>query len=264
MTMVVGFLIVSLALIVMDRQSLLDPVRDGLSEVVSPVQSGIGRLLDNSRSESELEQELTNVTGERDALLAENANLKAQQQELEALRELQQVQEANPGFTYIPARVIGRDPTGLQYWVTIDKGTEDGLALGMAVVNPNVYVGQITAIEANEAVVTFIIDTSMRVGAKAVDTRGDGVVYGQWNVGGRLVLRNVDRQFPPNDGEMIVTADASNVQTRQVPPGIPIGFVSGTAQPNDQTDELEVEVVPYISNFKDLQILYVVTDDAQS
>lgn len=262
MTMIVGFLLVSIFLIILDRQSLLDPVRTGLSEVVNPIQAAFDRVVDPTRSQSDLEKELADMTAERDALLAENANLQAQQVELESLRELNEVREANPDLTYVPANVIGRDVTGTQYWVKIDKGTADGLALGMAVVNPSVYVGQITEIGEHEAIVTFIIDTSMRVGAKLSETRADGVVYGQWNVGGSLVLRNLDKNAVPRSGEMVVTADSSAVQTRQVPPNLPIGQVVGEPRLNEQTDELEVDVVPYIQNWDDLQILYVVTQNA--
>jgi rod shape-determining protein MreC len=260
--MLAGFLAISIALIVMDRNSLLEPIREGLSEVVNPIQAGFTELVDPDRDQSDLEKELAETRLERDALLAENANLKANQQELESLRILQGVQESNPGFTYTPVRVIGSDPNGLQYWVKIDKGSADGLAVGMAVVDPNFYVGQITAVEENEAVVTFIIDTSMRVGATLVDTRTDGVVYGRWQVGGRLVLGNLDKDHLPQPDEVVVTADDSSVQTRQVPPNIPIGRVIGEPRLNPQTDELEVDVLPFVDNFDDMQVLYVVVENA--
>ncbi|MEJ7837601.1 MAG: rod shape-determining protein MreC [Thermomicrobiales bacterium] len=262
LTMLATFLFFSVGLIMLDRQSLLDPIREGLSEVVNPVQAGFSDLVDPAPSQSELEQELEQTRLERDALLAENSNLRADQVELETLRQLQQVQTDNPGFSFIPCDVIGSDPTGTQYWVKINRGAADGLVVGMAVVDPNFYVGQITTVEENEAVVTYIIDTSMRVGAKTQDTRSDGVVYGQWNVGGRMVLRNLDKDLPPNDGEIVVTADESSVKTRLVPPNIPIGVVFGEPRLNAQTDELEVDVYPYIQNYDDLQIVYVVVENA--
>ena len=260
LTMVAGFLAISIALIVMDRQSLLDPVREGLSEIVNPMQSAFSDVIDPDRNQSDVEKDLANMTLERDALLAENANLKADQQELETLRKLQQVQEDNPTYIYTPCNVIGSDPTGTQYWVKVDCGTADGLAMGMAVVDPNYYVGQITSIGEHEAVVTYIIDTSMRVGATLVDTRTDGVIYGQF--GGRLKLKNLDKNFLPHDNELVVTADDSSVQTRNVPPNIPIGAVYGEPNVNPQTDELEVDVRPAVENFSALQIVYVVRVNA--
>ena len=262
LTMVAGFLAISIALIVMDRQSLLDPIRDGLSEVVNPIQSAFSDVIDPDRNQSDVEKDLANMTLERDALLAENANLRADQLELETLRKLQQVKEDNPTYSYTPCNVIASDPLGIQYWVKIDCGTADGLAKGMAVVDPNYYVGQITEIGEHEAVVTYIIDTSMRVGATLVDTRTDGVIYGQWNIGGRLKLKNLDKNFIPHDNELVVTADDSSVQTRNVPPNIPIGAVYGEPTINEQTDELEVDVRPAVENFSALQIVYVVRVNA--
>ena len=262
-TMVTGFLIISIALIALDRRSLLDPVRDGLSELFTPVQSGFSRVLDRTENQSELARQLADITLERDALLAENANLKSQQAELETLRAQQQVQEQNPDNTYISARVIGEDPTGAQYFVIIDRGSADGLAKGMAVVDPNYYVGQIVEVQEHEAKVMYIIDTSMRVGAKLVDTRSDGVIYGRWNVGGRLLLGNLDKNYLPQENELVVTADDSSVQTRQVPADIPIGVVIGEPMLNEQTDELEVEVRPAVPNFDNLQVVWVVVPNAQ-
>lgn len=262
LTMLATFLFFSIGLIALDRQSLLDPIRDGLSEIVSPVQAGFSDLVDPERSQSELEQELSDVTLERDALLAENANLRADQAELESLRALQEVEQNNPGYTYQPCDVIGSDPTGIQYFVIINCGAADGLEVGMAVVDPNFYVGQITTVDENTAVVTYIIDSSMRVGGITQDTRSDGVVYGRWNQGGRLVMQNLDKDQPPNDREVVVTADESSVKTRLVPPNIPIGVVFGEPRLNAQTDELEVEVYPYIENYDDLQIVYVVVENA--
>lgn len=261
--MVAVFLIISIALITLDRRSLLDPIRDGLGEVFTPIQSGFSRVVDRTKNQSELEQELADVTLERDALLAENANLKAQQAELETLRAQQKVQQQNPGYTYISAEVISEDPTGAQYFVMINRGSADGLAKGMAVVDPNYYVGQIVEVEEHQAKLMYIIDTSMRVGAKLVDTRSDGVIYGRWNVGGRLLLRNLDKNYLPQENELVVTADDSSVQTRQVPPNIPIGVVIGEPMLNEQTDELEVEVRPAVPNFDDLQVVWVVIPNAQ-
>jgi rod shape-determining protein MreC len=260
--MLLGFLAISIALIAMDRQSLLDPIRSGLSEIVNPIQSGFNKVIDPDRNQSDVEKELAEVKQERDALMAENANLKADQQELETLRKLQEVKEDNPTFTYSPCNVIGSDPTGTQYWVKIDCGTADGIAKGMAVVDPNNYVGQVTEVKENEAVVTYIIDTSMRVGAKLLTSQSDGVVYGQWNIGGRLKLKNLDKNTQIGENEWVVTADDSSVQTRQVPPNIIIGFVIGEPILNEQTDELEVEVYPAVENFDALQIVYVVRENA--
>jgi rod shape-determining protein MreC len=261
--MVAGFLFISIVLILLDRRSLLDPIRDGLGEVFEPIQSGFSRVVDRTGSQSDLEKDLAAVTAERDALQAENANLKAQQAELETLREQQKVQDEHPDWQYISARVIGSDPTGAQHFAIINRGSADGLAKGMAVVDPNYYVGQIVEVEEHRSKVMFIIDTSMRVGAKLSDTRSDGVIYGRWNLGGRLLLGNLDKNYIPKANEWVVTADDSSVQTRQVPPNIPIGVVIGEPTVNKQTDELEVEVRPAVPNFDDLQVVWVVSANAK-
>lgn len=206
-TLVAVFLVIGVSLVVLDNRGSLQPLRGALGSVVDPVGRAFSKVSLGTTDNSNLAQELKQVTAERDQLRAENAKLKSDEDELNTLRQQQKVQEKFPTYTFISARVISSDPSGQQLSITIDKGAADGLQKGMAVTDPNSYVGQITEVTEHSAKVMLIIDTSQSVGAVLNDTRSDGVVYGQWQSGGRLVMKHVNRDAKPKAGEMVVTSD---------------------------------------------------------
>jgi rod shape-determining protein MreC len=256
-TLIALFVVIASGMMMLDNRDSLAPLHSALSSVVDPVGRAFSKMADTSTNDSKLEQQLKTVTAERDKLRAENAQLTSDKEELETLRKQQKVQEKFPNYTFISTRVISSDPSGQQLSITIDKGTADGLQKGMAVTDPNSYIGQITAVTEHSAQVMLIIDNSQSVGAVLNDTRADGVVYGQWQSGGRLVMKHVNRDAKPKAGEMVVTSDQGGPQTRGVPPNIPIGSVGTTAQIDPQTDELVLPVYPY-ANFDNLRVVWVV------
>lgn len=261
MTLVLLFVAVSVGFIVLDNRQSIAPLRTVLDDLVSPAAEFFEELADGPENSTELERQLADTEAERDTLRKENAELKAYRDEVQVLREQQKVQEDFPNYNLVSARVISSDPTGRQLFVTINKGTDDGLQKGMAVVNPNSYVGQITSVSPNQAQVTLIIDNSMQVGANLVDTRADGVVYGQWLSGKRLEMRHIDAEAKPKIGEMVVTSDQTISQTRGVPPNIPIGQILSEPEIDPRTAQLVVQVYPY-TKFDELELVWVMVPDA--
>ena len=264
LTLILVFVIVSASFIVLDRRNDLKPVRDGLAQIVSPVSDTFYRFTDRFDRRSDVEAQLVQVTQERDALKAENSKLKADNRELDQLRQQMDVSAQNPTIDYsTAANVIGRDPTGTQMFILIDKGSDDGIQKGMAVVSPYFYIGQVSEVTQHTAKVMLLIDTSQSVGAMLEVSRADGVVYGQAQAGGYLKMSHVESATVPMADEWIVTSSSSATQTRQVSPNIPIGQVFGTPLVDPQTDTMEIQIRPGLSNVNDLDVVFIarVRDD---
>lgn len=257
------FVLVSILLIGLDRRDTLDPVREGLSSVVTPVSRLFATIANGPGFESDLEKELERVKSERDAVMAENANLKAQIAEYEILDEEQRIEAQRPELNYVSAQVIGRDPTGAQYFIMLDKGTNDGIEKGMAVTDPDFYVGQVVEVTESTAKVMLIKDTSAQVGAQMADSRADGIVAGQWQAGGRLLMQHVDRDAEVKEGDVVVTSGAPSTETRGVPPDIVIGTVIGEPKDAPRTNEVSYEIRPQV-NFDELETVWVVMPGAEN
>ena len=254
LTLVVLFIVVAVSFIVLDRRNALDPLREGLSELVNPVSGTFSRVTNGFGGSSNLEQQLATVTAERNKLDAENSRLKGVDQENKTLREQAKVQAKNPSWTMVSAEVTNVDPTGAQKFVKINRGKADGIQKGMAVVDPNYYVGQVSEVDEHSAVVMLIIDTSMKVGGRLETAQADGTVIGMWQAGKSLMMEHIDKSVTPKSGEKVVTSD----MTRQIPAGIIIGVVYGEPIQNVQNDQLEVEVRP-AADFNSLDRVWVVT-----
>lgn len=261
--LVILFIVVAVGLIALDNSSTLDPLRSGLRSAVDPAVSWIDRVTNRGGDSTPAEVQLAQVTKERDELLAENAQLKAQMDSVAKLQDVLGVQEANPDWKLLTARVINPDPTGLQKLVTIDKGSADGIQLGMAVVDPNYLVGVVTAVDEHTARVTLAIDATFAVGAKLLDTKGVGIAYGQWQYGGRMEMRHVSRDIVPGKDEIVVTSDETAARTSQVPPSIIIGRVTGEPNVDNQSDSQTIQILP-AADFDNLSIVAVILSDGEN
>src|SRR4051812_42621577 len=86
------FVVVSVAVLALDRGNALDPLRDGLGQIFAPVSRTFEQFGTKSTSDSDLQKQLDEVTAERDQLLAENLKLKAVEQENATLRKQLDIQ----------------------------------------------------------------------------------------------------------------------------------------------------------------------------
>lgn len=262
MMLVVVFVATSLAFIQLDNMQALTPVKNGLQAAIVPLAQVFNRI-GRDPDASPAEQELAVVKAERDRLLAENARLVASQREMDQLRLQAKLQTDRPRWKMLQARVQGADPTGQQLFLTIDKGTRDGVKPGMAVVAQGEnYVGQITEVGERSSRVMLIVDASQTVGAR-LSGGADGVIYGLSRRGGWLEMRHLDRDTEIAPDELVLTNDSSDVRTAGVPGGLIVGQVDDTKITRDpQGDTLTAHVIPLV-NYETLQVVTVVlTDDA--
>lgn len=259
--LVILFIVLAVGLITLDNSSTLAPLRSGLRGATDPVVSWIDRVSDRSGNPTPLEVQLAQVTKERDEALAENAQLKARIASVAKLEEILGVQETHPNWTLLTASVVNSDPSGLQKLVTIDKGSADGVEIGMAVIDPNYLVGIVTKVGEHSSQVTLAIDATFSVGAKLLDTQqGVGIAYGQWQHGGRMEMRHVSRDITPEKGEVVVTSDETEARTSRVPPAIIIGKVTGEPSVDNQSDSQTIQILP-AADFDNLSIVAVIVGD---
>lgn len=250
--------IACVAMLILSRNGVLDPVRTGLRDALSPLSSATNSIIREKRSSGDLERENEALRQERDALAAEVARLNDLKTEVEQLRQLVNVQETNTDWTMVTARVIASDPAMLNKTITIDKGSADGIQKGMAVVDPYFFVGLVTAVSDHSAQVTLGIDITSSVGAEDQNSGATGIVYGLWQNGGRMEMRHIDRASTVTSGDLIVTSNDSSVNTAMVPGNIIIGKVIEDPVVDNQSDTLTVTVAP-ASNYDNLEVVAVIT-----
>ena len=71
-------------------------------------------------------------------------------------------------YPTVTVRVQGERASNFQYTVEIDKGSNDGIGVGMPVVNGSGLVGKVTQVYPNSAIVLLVIDPDYSIGAKVL------------------------------------------------------------------------------------------------
>ena len=211
------------------NDSIISPLRQAVGIVLLPVQSGVntaGRAVyDNIEEQRKIHSAITEnieLNKKIDELTQENTKLMADNGELARLRELYKLDESYSDYAKVGARVVAKDSTKWFSTFTIDKGSDDGIAVDMNVIGYGGLIGIVTDVGKNYATVRAVIDDISRVSAMSLRTgalcRVDGNLE-QYNEG-RLILRDVKSDADVNEGDMIVT---SNVSTKYLP-NILIGY----------------------------------------
>jgi rod shape-determining protein MreC len=253
------FIITALVLLLLDRGGRLGPLKGplerpvaALSERFTSFGQGVRKIGDRFGNTSELSVENQRLQAENDRLRANEALVVELKRENDQLRAQANFAVQFPQFQSVPARVIGRDPTLNEKVLVIDRGSDDGIQKGMPVVSPDFLVGLVTEVTPKRSKVRLIIDQDMQIGVLLQDERGAGIMYGQWQQGGRLTVKHINRDVTVQQNAKIITSGL----TSHVPKGLIVGFVTSWRK-DEPSDTLQVDVVPYV-NFDGLESVSVV------
>ena len=217
--------------------------------------------------------------GEIDRLRSENDDLRSRLAAAEQrIAELQEAAVENAelrdllGLTetldmdLLPVRIISRDPPTSPGRSASTRAPTTGLAVGMPVVGSaegaGALAGSIVSVGSDTATVRLIVDTRSNVVALDQRTRALGLVQGQ--LGGQLVMVQVDVTDDLAEGDQVVTAGlelAEGAARSPYPKGLLIGHVQAVQQ--DSNALTQTGFVRPALDFDRLERLLVVTDYRQ-
>lgn len=236
----------------------LESVRQSARDAFAPVQSVADRVV------SPVADFFSTVT-HYGSLTSENARLRRQleaakadairgadaDRERQGLLELQGLDYAG-GLASVPARVISTAPTNFALTITIDRGTDAHVDVGMPVVTAAGLVGRVTEVSKLRATVLLITDPSSNVGVRLADSGQEGVARG---AGARapLVLDFIDTGAAVGGGEPVVT---SGLEKGLFPPQIPVGTVrSAKSTPSALQQDIQVTPAVDLSRIEFVRVL---------
>lgn len=244
---------------VADRAGYLGWVRDGVSSLIVPLASATGsitRPLSSLFSPAAAEAEagdakaLSDVTAQLNAALVRINELETENRRLRA--ELG-FKESHLDTQFLSANVIYFDPSNFVRTVTIDKGTSDGVRVGMVVVSPAGLVGRITQTTASTSRVMLITDSrsSLYGVVQRSDTRALGIVQGKLD--DALLFRWVPQSETISPGDLVVTSGRG----LNFPQGLYIGKITNVRR-NDVEMFQEADIEPAV-DFRQLEAVMVIT-----
>ncbi|KUK14684.1 MAG: rod shape-determining protein MreC [Synergistetes bacterium] len=186
-------------------------------------------------------------------LLSENEELK---REVALLRYQLSLLRSNlngdisPREGFIPCKVVYRFPDRWFGEMVVDKGMEDGVAVGMAVLGERGLIGEVIEVGAKISRVKLITSYGSVVGALVVRSRSFGVLRGTGTPYCELLY--IPEEGDVSTGDEIVTAGMGE----KIPAGIPIGEVVNVSK---RGDVLEIKVKP-VEDFSKLRYVWILKE----
>ncbi len=229
-------------------QGALDQIAGGIASIGTAI-TEVDRLrIDNAA-----------LRDENARLANENARLQETKRENDQLTALLQLQS---GFDFqtTAASVIGRESSEFRRLITIDKGTDDGLAAGDVVIaGGGALAGRITDIGPGGATVVLLTDAeSTVIGQLASNASARGEVVGQ--LGGVLVMNQIDSSMRVGLNDEVVTAGlslASGIRS-PYPKGLLIGQVVDVRR--DANDVVQTAFLKPTADLDQLEYVLVILD----
>lgn len=203
--------------------SIVAPLQDGIARVFRPV----GDFLNALGQIPELRKENAQLRAEREGLEEQQRRIQEILRENDRLRGLVGEKDWARG-SKVGARVIGEGPSNQESTRFLDKGRDDGVREGMAVVSAEGLVGRVTSVAANYSKVILVIDPQHSVGARLTGTGETGVLTGRAE--DDLRFEFIDPEIEVKIDETVVT---SGYDCGIYPPGIPIGSVTHVEKSRD-------------------------------
>ena len=216
----------SLALIFVDsRFQTLELLRQGLSVFTHPIQQAAhapveffenaGSYFSSLNSVQEENARLKSAQLQSGEALLRTRELEAENAHLRKLLEVKERQKTNGRVAQII--YAARDPFSRR--VIIDKGQQDKISAGQAVVDHAGVVGQITRVFPFVSEVTLITDKNQAIPVQIVRNGLRSIVFGLGN--GQLELRFMSANADVQNGDLLVTSGLDGIYL----PGIPVAKV---------------------------------------
>lgn len=153
------------------------------------------------------------------------------------------------------AKVIESTTSHIDNYITIDKGTLDGVKVGMGVATPNGVIGKVKFCNEEFSIITSILHSQSLVSTKLMRSNEIGPAKWEGTDPTVLVLKDISKYKKVFKGDTAVTSDYNSV----FPPGILIGYVSKVGVNQNQID---LDISLKLSNdFSKLSYVYLIDND---
>jgi len=158
----------------------------------------------------------------------------------------------NQKYDLIEAKVISNSIASLDNYITLNKGSDEGITKGMGVMTENGIVGIVTSSSRHYAQVISLLNRSFRASVKVKDSNFFG--YLEWTGGNPLVarMRDVPKHATISEGDVVVSSGYSAL----FPEDIIVGKISQVdITSGSNFYDIDVELTEDLSS---LQYVYVI------
>jgi len=165
--------------------------------VLTPTRTAASKLTDKAEQLYSYIFRYETLAAENEALKQQLAEMEdvardadAMSRELKRLRELLQLKEQHSDYELLDGYIIARDSVDWNSSLTINRGSDHGLEVGMcAITSGGEVVGLISEVGKNYAVIKTIMDSSLQISGIVASSGYSGMVVGGYQNGLEEMLR---------------------------------------------------------------------------
>jgi rod shape-determining protein MreC len=261
----VALLVASLLLMTVSSNPLVKDLQHGVAFAFRPVQVAIDGIANDVSSIASTIADIDRLRQDNAQLRSDNGRLEAESRSAAELRreneQLTALLQLRNGLDYqtVAAAVIARESSEARRAITIDRGSDDGLAAGQVVIGAGgALAGRVADVGPDFAHVVLISDSTSTVIGQLLSTTATGKVVGQ--LGGALVMSDVNAAAQVTIGDEVFTAgiELEGGIRSPYPKGLLIGrVVDVTRDPNEVVQTVFLEPAAPLDR---LEYLLVITD----
>ncbi len=213
------------------------------------------------QSIDELEQRNKELESEIERLERDLVDAQAAKDENARLREYIDVKKAYPDFKFADALIVGTQSENHTTFFTLDRGSSDGIKVGMPVIVTSGVVGSVCEVGYNWCRVRALTESLSSAGAYVSRSGETGIVSGDisFKDTGKCMLEYLSENADVEIGDLVYTSGQGSVYPR----GLYIGKISSVEI--DGYLRTKVAVVDCAVDFESLKYVMIITDfEAQS
>jgi rod shape-determining protein MreC len=259
-------LVISSLLMAFSSNPAIREVQNGVSFAFRPLQGAIHDIAQGVSSMVSAVTEIDRLRVENEALLRENQRLTNENAGLDELRRengsltgLLQMQ-AGLDFKTIEGTVIARESSEFRRLVVLDRGTNDGIAVGdVAIAEGNALAGRVVEVGPDSAKVVLVSDPSSTVIGQLTTNAATGEVVGGLD-DGVLVMSQIDSAEKVAVGDEVVTAgiELGGGIRSPYPKGLLLGQVIDVRR--DANDVVQTAYLQPAASLNKLEYVLVILD----
>lgn len=244
-----------------------DPIKNTLNSLTLPIRY-VGIKIDEAMDGffayfsdiDKLREENASLKEDIDELENKLADANAVKEENDRLREYLDFKDQHPGLSFTEALIIGRESNNYMTLFTLNKGSLDGIKVGMPVVVSAGLVGSVSEVGESWCCVRTVNEASASVGAYISRSGEIGVIEGDisFKGSGSCYLNYLSADADVQVGDAVYTSGIGSVYPRD----IYIGTV--TEIRTNEYLRTKVAVVNMAVNVEGLKYVMIVTQTSDN
>lgn len=197
-----------------------------------------------------------------ETLAQENAKLRFLLTQRNGIKEYQEFIKKDSVFTnkynYVAAKVINNSTGHFHNYITINKGYNDSIKVGMGVISSEGIVGKVKSVSAHFATISSLLHKEMLVSSKLKSRQATGSVKWDGFEPTEARLMYIPRHIEIRKGDTVVTSEYNSV----FPEGEMIGFVKEIKIKGDENFyNIKIKLS---TDFNKLNYVYVIKNRLQT